>query len=745
METFKNELYDFYLNKIDGMADSFAEKMFVLLDSFVSPDMNGYQRKALQYKTIAEHAEPILFHTSPFYHELGTMIAVCDGCGSFHGHKHAGGWNFARYGHLYSELEPELMKLKNKQAESLLYLICGPFSDCMQHFMFNCKPVFAGGLKALYEEAIARSADAKGIEKDFLDSAVEGLLAMKRISEKFSKKALKMVEGATGEERKNLLRIADASSYTPWNAPRSFYEALNTLAFTRTVCGALEGVGYNTFGRPDVELFPFYKHDIENGLLTKDEAYDLICKFLLTWDLHYDHDMKMVGYADHELENTYTLGGCDENGEPVWNELTEMFLRATREHKIIFPKIKVRFSANSPKEYLDAINESVIKGTTVVLYQNDDAAVPALVNAGFSLKDARDYIVTGCWGLMTNGNFMDDHGNYVNLLKAFEYSVHDLKEQSKYAEIDFLPFDGAKSFDEVYDITLENCKKLFRARNRITLEGKPLWHMTDPVPLTSASMDDCLKNKKDLTNGGCKYHNEHYQCVGFPNIIDSLLAIKTLCFDEKKYSLAELLAAVRNNWKNCDIMRADAMHCHCWGDESKESSALAQRFNHDLYVALGEIETLWDGGRIDLGHLTYTEIRFWGEKTLATPDGRKNGDYFSQGLTPSRLHSIPNVTSVVNSLKALDAREMAGNTVVNIILPSNKMSLDNCEAFLRACANTSMLSLQLNCVTKEELLDAQKHPETHRDLIVRVCGFSARFTSLSPEWQAEVLSRNFYD
>ena len=126
------------------------------------------------------------------------------------------------------------------------------------------------------------------------------------------------------------------------------------------------------------------------------------------------------------------------------------------------------------------------------------------------------------------------------------------------------------------------------------------------------------------------------------------------------------------------------------------------------------------------------------------PNGRYNGDYIAQGLTPSRLKKIPHVTSVVNSLGALDKTEMAGNNVVNIILPGTT-SLSTCEAFLRTAADTSLEALQLNCVSKETLLDAQKNPEKYPDLIVRVCGFSAKFTSLSPEWQEEVLTRNFYN
>ena len=150
------------------------------------------------------------------------------------------------------------------------------------------------------------------------------------------------------------------------------------------------------------------------------------------------------------------------------------------------------------------------------------------------------------------------------------------------------------------------------------------------------------------------------------------------------------------------------------------------------------------GGKVHIGHLTSTEIRWWGEQTLATTDGRFSWDYFSQGLTPSRLKKIDSATSVINSLKALDPATMAASNVVNIILPSNRVSPEICEAFLRSAADSALMALQLNCVTREQLLDAQQHPEKYPHLIVRVCGFSARFTSLSREWQQEVLSRNFY-
>lgn len=746
-QAFKDELTQFYWNEVNDRAAAFRKKMYDLLDAQHTPEMNGYQRKAMQYRVIAEHCQPVLFAHSPFYHELGSMSAHCDGAGSLRGHEHAGNWNYSRFEHLFIQQDPDLYQVRKAQGEQQLYLICGPYCDTRQHFIFNCKPLFRGGLKMLYHQVQEQLHEAKtSDERDFLIAAGEGLLCMKKISEKFAEAAGERLQTASDpEETHNLRRIRESAAWSPWNAPRTFYEALNLLAFCRTVSGALEGVGYNTFGRPDVELLPFYERDLAAGRLTKEEAFELVQAFLLTWDCHYDHDMKMVGYADHELENTYTLGGCDAQGRPVWNALTAMFLRATREHKIIFPKIKVRFSSESPREYLDEANLDVINSTSSILYQNDEASIAALVRAGCMLEDARDYLVTGCWGMTMNGSQMDDHGNYVNLLKAFEMSVHNLQDNMEKCRLYFRPLDDAETFEEVYRITAENFRILCRERNRMTLRGKGIWPQIDPLPLTSASMENCIENRKDLTNGGCKYHNEHYTMVGFPNVIDSLLAIKRLCFDEKRCSLEQLLRAVRSNWEGFEEIRKAALRCPGWGDGSEEAKELAARLNHELYEITGELTTLWPGGRVNLGHLTYTEIRFWAEKTLATPDGRRNGEYFAQGLTPSRLHRIDSVTDVINSLAALEGSEMAGNSVVNIILPSTRMTLENCAAFLKTCAKSAMGSLQLNCLTKEQLLDAQIHPEKHRNLIVRVCGFSARFTSLSPQWQQEVLSRNFYD
>lgn len=742
----KRELYGFYLHGDAERAKAFADKCFAIMDRRAVDGMSVTAQKCLQYDVISEEFDPIIFRHHPFFYETGVLTSLSDGAfqAKGHGFYQANGWVYKRNEHRFVEQDPDCYALTRTQKKEQLYLICGPYNDVNQHFNFNCRPFLKKGLRGIYEDAKAELSSAKNDdEREFLNAVCHGMLSMRKMAEKFAAKAEAMRKTEQDANcQKNLALIAQTASRTPWEAPRSFYEALATLAFLRTAMGSLEGAGPNTFGRLDKDLISFYRADMESGRMTAEEAYDLVCRFLLIWDCHYDHDMVMEGYADHELENTYTLGGCDDNGEPLYNEVTELFLRATREQNVIFPKIKCRFSKDSPKEYLDEINRSIIGGTSTVLLQNDHATIAALLRAGRPLAEARDYVIAGCWDLVGSCE-KSDHGSYLNLLKPFEYSIHALYDKMKLVRIDFEVIEEDDDFEALYLKTLRNCERILDAKLDKTRRGGRIFHTVSVFPIFSSTLGDCLKKHADFTMGGANYYDDYQLLFGLPNIVDSLMAIKTLVYDEKKYTLAEYLAAVRANWEGFEEMRQEATRCHGWGDGEEDSCALANRLNNDLFhIFQKKVGTY--GGKVHMGHLTYTEIRFWGEKTLATPDGRRNGEYFAQGLTPSRLKRIPCVNDVINSLACLDPSTLAANSVVNIILPS-KIPLDRCEGFLRAVASTATQSLQLNCTTKEELLDAQKHPEQYPHLIVRVTGFSAKFTSLSREWQEEVITRNFYD
>ena len=742
----REELYSFYLNGDGERCEAFSKKCYDILNARFREGMSVTEQKLLQYDVISEEFSPVIFKYSPYFFETGVLTSLSDGSriAKAYGFFHAGAWVFDRNYHEFEDQDPLMYALKDIHVDENLYLICGCYNDTHQHFNLNSRPFLEMGAKGIYERAEAELSSAKNDdEREFLRAVMGGMLTLRKVAEKFAAKACEMLKTETDiEARQNLALIAETAARVPWEAPKTLYEALATLAFLRTAVGSIEGIGVNTFGRVDRDLIPFYRADIEAGRITEEEAYDLIAHFLLIWDCHYDHDMIMEGYADHELENTYTLGGCDEEGDPLYNEVTKLFLRANREKKIIFPKIKCRFSKDSPKEYLDEINLSIVKGTTTVLLQNDDATIAALVRGGKTLKEARDYMVAGCWDVVVNCE-RSDHGEYLNLLKPFEMALHNLSDKMERIGITFESFDGCESFEEIYQTTLRNCETLLDTKLDIKRRGGQIFHKVDSFPIFSSTIENCIESHRDYTRRGAKYYDDYQLVFGFPNIVDSLLAIKTLVFDLKKYTLSEYLDAVRANWEGFENMRQEALSCHGWGDGSEESCALASRFNADLFSIFEKKESA-QGGRVHMGHLTYTEIRWWGEKTLATPDGRYSGDYFAQGLTPSRLKKIPCVNDVINSMASLDGSHMASNSVLNVILPKD-IPLDRAEGFLRAVAHTATQSLQLNCTTREELLDAQAHPEKYPDLIVRVTGFSAKFTSLSRGWQDEVITRNFYD
>ena len=185
-----------------------------------------------------------------------------------------------------------------------------------------------------------------------------------------------------------------------------------------------------------------------------------------------------------------------------------MFLRATREEKIIYPKIKCRYSAKSPKAYLDEINKAIIAGTSTVLYQNDDACIPAFVRAGRPLEEARDYLVAGCWDMCGNGTEKREGGAYFNLLKVLEYSLYRRFDKMQEVGMTFQPIDDAKSFEDIYRITMENIGVLLRERIRVTRLGGQIWDQVDVLPIFSSTLDSCLKKRMDYTSGGAKYRDD---------------------------------------------------------------------------------------------------------------------------------------------------------------------------------------------------------------------------------------------
>ena len=226
------------------------------------------------------------------------------------------------------------------------------------------------------------------------------------------------------------------------------------------------------------------------------------------------------------------------------------------------------------------------------------------------------------------------------------------------------------------------------------------------------------------------------------NLIDSLSAIKTLCFERKTCTLQELLTAVRNNWKDAEALRSAVLSAPYWGDDSETTTSLARFFLDGILRDTGDLKNE-RGGPYTFSIWIYREYRYWGERMRALPDGRFDGDTLSQALNPSHFRNREEITTTLNALGRLDSGKFL-STNTNLTFDREHTTPELLEAVFRIFAAKGLPLLQPNCCSREELLDAQKHPEKHPNLIVKVCGFSARFVALEPEWQEEILKRKRY-
>lgn len=717
-----------------------TERLKKYMEDFASahPDASAYFLRGKIYELIAEHFRPALFHHSPFYAELG-------GNGGWN-NSGLGRWLLSHNYHLFPEANPEVWERFGEQGsgKQRYFLCCGPYFDS-SHNSPPLSNVLQKGFKGIYEEALATLPKCQtNAETEFVECSIKGLLAVKSILDRYVKDAGERLHSTSdAEERRFLSMIVEHAGNAPWNPPATFYEGLNALWLIREIIAEMDGLMTNSLGRPDAMLIDLYRRDLDAGRITWEEAYDLICRFLLHGDCLYDHDVTVTGYGDHENEIVFTLGGCDRNGNEVFNELTRMFLQAHRELNLIYPKPHCRFSAHSDPEYLKLIAEDILSGRGVYSLLNDDCIVAALQKDGKTLEDAREYSCTGCWDLVVDSREDNAGGNYFSLARIMEATIHDDDETIRRAGVTMRRIDDAGNFDEVYDVVLKNTLGVLRGM--MEMEGKygQLWSKAAPGPLNSACSLDCLEKRKDFTAGGQRYNPHAVSLCFFANFLDSLLAIKTLCFDRKVCTLPELLTAVRHNWIGAEALRQQVLQTPHWGDARPETTKLARRLHDDLYSHTRDLHNE-RGGAYQLGYWVYREFRLWGEQMKALPDGRRDGDYLAQSLNPSHFRNDQDVTTVLQGLAQLDLTKSAADSVVNLVLDKTGLTPAIIDGLLRSFAHLKLQLLQLNCTSREELLDAQKHPELHQNLIVRICGFSAKFTALSHEWQNEVIARKEY-
>ena len=710
------------------------------MDSFAAehPEISPAQLKVAQYNIIADGVKPILFPNDPFFYETGLRVAEYDG----HTSLGAGGWMLRRNLPLLGQDGAKIHEEYGNCNGLGLHLVYGPYFD-FDHHCFPYSHVMEKGLGGIYEDVRKAAATATDPEKlEFYQCAEAGLLAVKKITEKFAAEAKKQLAAAPNEEKKALSMILSAAEQVPWNPPRTFYEGLAAMRFLYEMGCIMEGVGMSVLGAPDRLLYGLYQADLAAGRLTEAEAYELIC----TWMIHVDCRLQLEKSVDQQFNaseqgDTLILGGTDAAGNDITNELSVMFLRAHREHGLIYPKIHCRVSRNTPDWFLDETAKDFLSSRNVLSYLNDDVIIPAQCQAGKQREDAANYMAGGCWEIMLESCEQSEGAHcYFSLGKLMDLVIQSTPEEEAKTGLHFTRFDNAETFEECYTICLDQVKMALLKMLEPIMKYGTLWREINPCPFLSSCMKGCVESGKDYTAGGAKYSPHGVPLTGVAIYINSLLAIKDVCFDRKLCTLPRFLDAVRNNWENAADLRQYALQAPHFGDGKEESIALMNRFLNEMADYI-EGFTNERGGKFQIGLYSYLDIVRWAPHTRATPDGRFNGDFLTAGLTPTRLHGDV-VTDVFRSGSGLPLKRFPASSVMTLSISQSGLDMDRFKALIRSWQILGSCGmLQLNCLTKELLEDAQKNPQDHQDLIVRLYGMSARFVTLDPTRQEEFISR----
>ena len=552
-----------------------------------------------------------------------------------------------------------------------------------------------------------------------------GLLSLRESSDEYAKRAIDAIIDLTERYRlaaidKNRMDIAEILERVPKHGATSFREALQLF---RIVHFSLwyEGNYHVTLGRFDKYMYPYLKADIEKGILDKDSALELLEDFFISFNK--DSDL-YPGVQQGDNGQSMMLGGVDEDGNDVFNLLSELCLKASYNNKLIDPKINLRVSKNTPSERYTEATKLTKAGLGFPQYSNDDVVIPGLEKLGYDHKDAANYTVAACWEFIIPNVGMDVANiSALSFPAVVDTVLHkDLKNCNTYEEL----FDCVK-------------REIQIGIDKICDGIKDLWFV--PSPFMNAMMD-C-----DIYTGG-KYNNFGIHGTGIATAADSLAVIKKYIFEEKSLSKDELIAAVDDNFENSPEL------LHKLRYESPKlgnNDDFVDSISTDLLDALSDSvkgKRNCRGGIYKVGPGSAMYYLWHANEIGASPDGRRRGEPFGTNFSISIFAKVKGPVSVIASMTKqnfLDAINGGPLTLeFHKSIFSDDDGIEKVGKLVKTFIDRGGHQLQLNTVNSEQLLDAQKHPENYRQLVVRIWGWSAYFVELDKEYQDHVIMRQVY-
>ena len=570
-------------------------------------------------------------------------------------------------------------------------------------------------------------------------------------AKRYAKYAKELAEKESDPVRKaELLQIAENCSVVPAHAPQTYYQALQMYWFVHIgVTTELNPWDAFSPGRLDQHLYPFYKNDTASGVLDDEKALELLeCLWV---KFNNQPAPPKVGITLKE-SSTYTdfaninTGGIAPDGSDGVNEVSYLILDCMDEMRLLQPSSNVQISRKTPHKFLKRACEISRRGWGQPAFYNTEAIVQELLNAGKSLEDARKGGTSGCVETGAFGNEAYILTGYLNLPKIVELTLYNGYDKVSNQQLG--PKTGDAREFKTYGEFFEAYKKQVEYFVNIKIEGnniiEKIYAEYMPVPFLSLVTNGCIASGKDYNGGGAKYNTNYIQGVGIGTITDSLAAIKYNVFDNKKFSIEELQKALDANFEGYeDIHHLVTSKTPKYGNDDDYADDI-MRSVFDLYRGMVVGRPNIKGGKYGINMLPTTCHVYFGEVMMASPNGRKAHLPVSEGISPDKGADVHGPTAVIKSCSKMDHLATGGTLLNQKFTPSvveGDLGLEHMANLVRAYFNMDGHHIQFNVIDREVLLDAQKHPENYKDLIVRVAGYSDHFHNLSKALQDEIIGR----
>ena len=677
------------------------------------------------------------------------------------------------------------------------------FYNGVGHVTVKYEEVLAIGYKGIIDKAQAeldkcQIGDGNYAKKShFLNAVILSCKAVIEYAERYAELASQMAAECTDPVRKQeLLQISENCSRVPANGATSFYEACQSFWFVQQLL-QVESSGHSISpGRFDQYMYPYYKTDIEKGVITRESAQELLdCIWVKLNDLNKVRDAASAeGFAGYSLFQNLIVGGQDKYGNDVTNDLSVMCILASMHVHLPMPSLSIRVWNGSPHELLIKAAELTRTGIGLPAYYNDEVIIPALQNRGLTLEDAREYNIIGCVEPQKAGKTDGWHdAAFFNMCRPLELVFSNGMDKGELVGIqtgDVTKMTTFEEFFNAYKKQMEYCISLMvNADNAIDVAHAE----RVPLPYESCMVDDCISRGLSVQEGGAIYNFTGPQGFGIANMADSLYAIRKLVYEDKKVSMEEYKQALAWNYDkgldqqsisdmtemilkgmqdagmavNTDtakavlqtvmrlkpteeqVQRFTEIH-HMIDEVPKYGNAIddVDYFARDVaYTYSRPLEKYQNprGGHYQAGLYPVSANVPLGGQTGATPDGRYAHTPVADGVSPSAGKDVKGPTAAATSVSRLDHFIVSNGTLFNQKFHPSALAgregLEKFVALIRTFFDQKGMHMQFNVVDRETLIDAQKHPEKYAHLVVRVAGYSALFTTLSKSLQDDIIRR----